>query len=161
MKLAMDVQYHLRHAIGAAIGFVAWTDEVASYTDTVRVPLEADYEPGQLYKRELPALVALLGNVREPPEVVLVDAYVDLDGDRPGLGRRLHQLTGIPVIGIAKTRFAGAPAIEVLRGGSRRPLFVSAAGMDAEEAARHVLDMHGNARLPTLISATDRLARHG
>ena len=47
----------------------------------------------------------------------------------------------------------------VLRGQSRRPLFVSAVGMDLEEACARVKEMHGNFRVPWAMSEADRLAR--
>ena len=62
--------------------------------------------------------------------------------------------------GIAKSRFVGAePVGEVLRGQSRRPLFVSAVGMDLAEACAHVEEMHGKFRVPWAMSEVDRLAR--
>lgn len=160
MKLAIDVSYRDTYAVAAGIGFLDWSDDVASHAATVSVDAPADYEPGSFYKRELPPILALLDALPFAPELVIVDAYVDL-GDRPGLGRYLHEAIAVPVIGVAKSPYAGAPAVEVLRGGSTRPLFVTAAGMDAAEAAARIRQMHGPARLPTLIAAADRLASHG
>lgn len=161
MKLAVDVQYHDTYAIAAGIGFLDWGDSVASYADVVSAPVAADYEPGSFYKRELPPILALLATLPGPPEIVIVDAYCDLGPDRAGLGRRLHEATGIPVIGVAKTAFAGAPAAELCRGGSTRRLYVTAAGLSLQDAVAHIDTMHGNARLPTLLKAADRLARAG
>ena len=48
---------------------------------------------------------------------------------------------------------------EVLRGQSRRPLFVSAVGMDLAEACAYVEEMHGKFRVPWAMSEVDRLAR--
>jgi deoxyribonuclease V len=64
-----------------------------------------------------------------------------------------------PVVGVAKSRFDGARAVEVYRGGSIRPLYVSAAGLDPEEAAEKIRSMHGRHRVPTLLKRVDRLAR--
>jgi deoxyribonuclease V len=67
---------------------------------------------------------------------------------------------GGPVVGIAKTSFVGAePVGEVLRGRSRRPLFVSAVGMELNEACDRVQQMHGKFRVPWAMSEVDRLAR--
>ena len=50
----------------------------------------------------------------------------------------------VPVIGVAKSMFRGATNAEaVLRGRSRRPLYVTAAGMDPVIAARNIQGMHG------------------
>ncbi len=71
-----------------------------------------------------------------PVSVVVVDGYVWLDGV-PGLGMHLYQaLAGkVAVLGVAKTKFAGAEGVEVLRGHRTRPLFITAMGMSAESAA--------------------------
>ena len=63
------------------------------------------------------------------------------------------------MIGVAKTAFAGAPAVPVVRGDSARPLYVTAAGLDPQLAARHLAAMHGPHRLPTLLKRVDTLAR--
>lgn len=160
MKLIVDVAYHETQAVAAGIGFVDWSDDVASYAATVTEEIAAAYEPGAFYKRELPPILALLRKLPFAPDLVIIDAYVDL-GDRPGLGRHLHEQIGVPVIGVAKSLFAGAPAEEVYRGGSSRPLFVTAVGIALAEAADRVRAMHGPSRLPTLIAAADRLAGHG
>jgi deoxyribonuclease V len=61
---------------------------------------------------------------------------------------------------VAKTRFEGATlALPVLRGNSKHPLWVSAAGMGADEAAALVAAMAGGFRLPTLLKRVDRLCR--
>ncbi len=143
----------------ACVGFAAWGDPVAAIEIVVRsFDPPAPYEPGQFAKRELPYLQAVLA--RMPAlDAILVDAYVWLGPDRPGLGKVLHDACGIPVIGVAKTRFDGAVAREVVRGDSARPLYVTAAGYDEQLAATRIKAMHGEFRLPTLIKRVDALAR--
>ncbi len=64
------------------------------------------------------------------------------------------------VFGVAKSRFVGAvDAVPVTRGRSSRPLFVTAAGMDPEEAAEKIRIMHGAYRIPTMLKLADRLCR--
>jgi len=65
----------------------------------------------------------------------VIDGYADLDPDgRPGLGAHVHAEFGMPVIGVAKSRFRTAThAVPVQRGSSVRPLFITAAGMPAAE----------------------------
>ena len=93
--------------------------------------------------------------------LIVVDGYVDLDPDgRPGLGAHVHAEFGVPVIGVAKTAFSTAShAVRVLRGQSARPLFVTAAGMTAADAADLVAQMAGGFRLPDALKRVDRLAR--
>ena len=61
----------------------------------------------------------------------MVDGYADLETvGLPGLGAHAYAEFGIPVIGVAKSRFRTAThAVPVVRGSSGRPLFVTAAGM--------------------------------
>ena len=66
----------------------------------------------------------------------------------------------VAVIGVAKTRLAGAgAAVEVVRGRCNRPLLITAVGMDAPMAAEHVRSMHGPNRIPTLLKRVDSLCR--
>jgi deoxyribonuclease V len=122
-----------------------------------------NYEPGALYKRELPLLLSIVSDFDQPIEVIVVDGYVWLDAnDLPGLGGHLFSSLGcrIPVVGIAKTRYRNDTwSISVLRGESRRPLFITSAGTQAREAAECVRRMHGDYRIPTIISVVDRAAR--
>ena len=93
----------------------------------------------------------------------MADGYADLDpGGRPGLGVRAHAEFGIPVIGVAKSPFRTAThAVPVRHGSSACPLFVTAAGMPAADAANLVRDMAGRYRLPDALRRTDTLARTG
>ena len=47
----------------------------------------------------------------------------------------------------------------MLRGGGARALWVTAIGLDADEAAERVRRMHGTYRLPTLLKHVDQLCR--
>ncbi len=120
----------------------------------------APYRPGRFFERELPPLRAVLAGVTGI-ELLVVDGYVDLDPDgRPGLGAYVHAELGIPVIGVAKTRFAAAThALPVIRGQSARPLYVTAAGMPAADAAELVRRMSGKFRMPDALRRVDALSR--
>ena len=162
MIACLDVDYRDSVAYAAAVAFRDWPD--AKGVDERIVKLEAvqPYEPGQFYRRELPCLLAVL-RVLPPVRVVIIDGYVWLDGaTRPGLGAHLYEALGgqVAVIGVAKTRFRGADrACEVMRGSSRRPIFITAAGMQPEQAAENVRSMHGPYRIPSLLSRVDFLCR--
>jgi deoxyinosine 3'endonuclease (endonuclease V) len=95
---------------------------------------------------------------------IVVDGFVVLDdAGKPGLGGRLYEYLDqkIPVIGVAKTNFAQNIVTKraVVRGQSSKPLFVTALGMDIGTAADHVKNMHGDYRMPTLLTALDRLTK--
>lgn len=64
----------------------------------------------------------------------------------------------IPVIGVAKSGFPVAAVKSLFRGGSRRPLSITAAGMPLHTAAGHIARMHGPYRMPTLLRQLDRIA---
>jgi deoxyribonuclease V len=163
MKACLDVNYRETLAFAAAATFRDWFDAHAVYERVVEVPTVQPYETGQFFRRELPCLLAVL-RMLPPVKTVIIDGYVWLDGmSKPGLGAYLYEaLRGrVKVIGVAKTRFQGADrACEVIRGASRRPLFVTAAGMRVDLAAEHVRSMYGNYRIPSLLARVDYLCRH-
>jgi deoxyribonuclease V len=156
--VAVDVDYRAKEAIAACVEFRAWMDAVAAFERVVRVPgAAAAYEPGKFYLRELPCVLAALREVEA--DVVVVDGYVMLSPTKRGLGGHLHAAIGKPVVGVAKNEFRGASAERVVRGGSKKPLFVTAAGMSLVDAAAAVRSMHGAHRIPTLLARADALCR--
>jgi deoxyribonuclease V len=128
----------------------------------VKVPEVAPYRPGEFYLRELPPVRAVLDGLARLG-LLVVDGYVDLDpAGRPGLGKRAQEALGVPVIGVAKSRFATAThAVPVLRGRSGRPLYVTAAGLPVQDAVAVVQDMIGVFRMPDALRRADALAREG
>ncbi|HTP65805.1 MAG TPA: endonuclease V [Geobacteraceae bacterium] len=164
MLACVDVAYRDGEAAAACVLFHLWEDGTSACELLEKIRHFAAYRPGEFYRRELPPLLAVLRKVREPLEAVIVDGYVWLDNGKSGLGARLHGELGrsVSVIGVAKNHYVGADlAIPILRGRSHRPLYVTAAGMDAETAARRVMAMHGANRIPTLMKRADSLARRG
>src|SRR4051812_44017066 len=133
MIAALDVHYDDSKLIGiaTAVVFEDWCSDVPAAEYRAAVESTQPYVPGQFFRRELPCLLAVIAKIREPLETIIVDSYVGLD-QKPGLGQHLfEQLSNrIAVIGVAKTQSHGAPAVEVLRGKSKQPLFVTAAGID-------------------------------
>jgi deoxyribonuclease V len=161
--LCAAVDVHYPKAGGARAAAVLATDAVfahvlAEYTATVSQV--RPYQPGQFYLRELPPLRAVLRDL-SGLGLLVVDGYADLDpAGRPGLGAHTHAEFGIPVIGVAKSRFRTAThAVPVMRGSSARPLFVTAAGMPSADAAVLVRHMTGRHRLPDALRRADALAR--
>ena len=158
---AVDVHY-LRTG-GARAAAVLAADAAFAHVlaeHTAVVPQVAPYRPGEFYLRELPPLRAVLEKL-SGLGLLVVDGYADLDpAGRPGLGAHAHAEFGIPVIGVAKSRFRTAThAVPVVRGSSERPLFVTAAGMPAADAADLVRQMAGRYRLPDALRRADTLAR--
>ena len=164
MIACIDVGYDDDADLGRAACVVlsGWKDERPAEQYVVNVSGLQPYQPGQFYRRELPCLLAVIDELAQPPDVVVIDGYVFLSGDgEKGLGGYLFESLGekTPVIGVAKTKFVTADAVEVFRGHSDRPLFVTAAGMHQTEAADLIRQMHGEHRLPTLLRLADQLSR--
>lgn len=162
MIAVLDVHYDEDASTGtaAAIVFEHWEDTQPTAQYTAQCGGVRSYVPGEFFKRELPCLLAVLAKVQEPLNQIVIDGYVSL-GDRPGLGMYLWEALGgkVPIIGVAKTRFHSANAIEVLRGQSHAPLYVTAVGVDPAEAAQRVSEMAGEFRIPDMQRRVDQLAR--
>lgn len=162
MLAALDVHYDeaKKTAMTAAVVFEHWEDAKPVTEYTASCACSEPYVPGEFFKRELPCLLAVLEMIRQTLRLVIVDGYVTL-GDKPGLGMRLWKAlpVKVPIVGVAKTRFHSAAAIEVMRGQSKTPLFVTVVGIDPAEAAEGIRKMHGAFRIPTLLKRADQLAR--
>jgi len=164
MLVCLDVSYRDNFACAAGVRFRDWSDAKALHEKIVHVEKVEPYLPGQFYRRELPCLLAVLQTLSRI-DTAIIDGYVWLDGDsKPGLGAHLYQALNqkMAVIGVAKTRFHRVDHVcEVIRGKSKRPLFVTSVGIQRELAVQYIRSMHGNNRLPTLLARADYLCRHG
>lgn len=159
MILCLDTHYFGDSAFAAGICIASWDSPEALWSVTDYVEKVAPYIPGRFFERELPCLESILSKAATTVDTLVVDAYVDLPNG-PGLGRHLFDKTRIPVVGVAKTRFPGAPCLEVARG-KCKPLFVSAAEIPMSHAAQCIASMHGSYRMPSALKAVDALARSG
>lgn len=161
--LAFDVGYDEDTALVVAVEFDAWiaNKEVATYTLSVS-PVE-DYQSGQFYKRELPCILALLDHYQLKPDVIVIDGFVYLDEHKSsGLGWYLYDALeqAVPVIGVAKNARGEMPqSWQLLRGDSKKQLYISAVGMEQQLAKEHIKSMHGKFRMPTLLKLADSLTR--
>jgi deoxyribonuclease V len=163
MILAVDVHYSENNALAAGVLFENWEDEKAQKECVSLIEGVAGYEPGKFFKRELPCILKLIAEHQLKPDCIIIDGFVFLDGfSKAGLGKHLYDaLNGeVSVVGIAKKRFKDIDAqFEVYRGVSRKPLHVTAVGIDLEQAKRNVRAMHGENRFPTLIKRVDQISR--
>lgn len=121
------------------------------------------YQSGQFYKREMPCLLALLHQIQEPFDVIIIDGYVYLDGlQKAGLGKYLYDNLPIkkPIIGIAKNHFYDITAdYAVYRGTSKHPLYVTTVDFDVETAKKLVKNLQGDFRIPNIVTQVDRLSK--
>jgi deoxyribonuclease V len=137
------------------------------------------YVPGLLSFREGPVVLAALGKLATPPDLMMFDGQGYAHPRRLGLASHIGLLAGLPSIGCAKSRLVGrhdepgpapgdrAPLVAggepvgvVLRTKSRtRPLFVSPGyRMDLETAVTVVLRCLRGYRLPEPTRLADKLA---
>jgi deoxyribonuclease V len=163
MLLAIDVYYkeYLARAIGVLFD---WEDE--SPQDILIELLEGieEYIPGEFYKRELPCLLKIVEKVNlSDLEAIIVDGHVNVENEKYGLGGKLYeQLYGqVPVIGIAKSPFYANKdmTIEIYRGKSKMPLYISSIGIDLNEVVEKVINMTGEYRIPNILKTLDMLTK--
>ena len=164
MLACIDVHYYNNHAVAACVSFNNWTDSNPSSQISTTIKDIAPYIPGQFYLRELPCILEVLKLVTKDPEAILIDGHVWLDDNKsPGLGAHLYYNLNqkIPIIGIAKNPFKQSKiANEVIRGNSKKPLYVTTAGIDQKIAVANITKMHGKYRIPTLLKIVDQLSRN-
>lgn len=72
-----------------------------------RSPTAFPYVPGLLSFREVPVVAEALARLAEPPDVVLCDGQGYAHPRRFGLACHLGVWTGLPTVGVAKTRLVG------------------------------------------------------
>ena len=163
MNAALDVSYVDDSATVACIRFHDWSDREPESVRISHLPVSSPYEPGMFYRRELPCLLHALKQESIQFSIIVIDGYVHLKPPiYKGLGLYLAESLGYDamIIGVAKNPLKIADRYKnIYRGGSRRPLFISAAGMGLDGAADLIDSMHGEFRVPTLIKMADTLSR--
>ena len=165
MILAFDTYYFDGKAKTVCLEFTEWSQSENFKVHTEIIDNVAEYIPGEFYKRELPCILSLLNKIDlKKVEVIIVDGFVYLDDEKKyGLGGHLYEKLNqkIPIIGVAKTNFASIEKYKrsLLRGDSQKPLYVTAIGIDLEDAFQKVESMAGEFRMPTLLKEMDRLTK--
>jgi deoxyribonuclease V len=163
MILAVDVDYKGTSAQVGGVSFSNWDDSEPDIIYTSQVKNIGAYESGSFYKRELPCILSLLNEHSLKPTIIIVDGFVYLNGfDKPGLGKCLYDALGgeVAVVGVAKRSFKGITEEFALnRGESENPLYVTAEGMDTNQALELIKNMHGKYRIPSLLKTVDQVCR--
>jgi deoxyribonuclease V len=91
----------------AAVAVLDFPELRLSESRIARQPTEFPYIPGLLSFREIPALVAALEGLATLPDLILVDGQGYAHPRRFGIACHLGVLTGLPTIGVGKTRLVG------------------------------------------------------
>lgn len=162
--LAIDVDYKDDKAVVAGVLFNTWLSSVAETILLSKLENISAYVPGEFYKRELPCILKLLESNDSLPDCIIVDGYVFLDGhSKAGLGKYLYDELNqkVIVIGVAKKAFDNiSDDYAIYRGASKKPLYVTVAGMDIMQAKELIMAMHGDFRIPTLLKLADQQCRN-
>ena len=163
MILATDTQYGDDTALSAGVLFSKWTSDKVDHCIIKTIDKIEPYQSGSFYKRELPCILALLDDIHEQLEVIVIDGFVNLGHEaKDGLGMRLYDAIdrSTQIIGVAKKAFINTPKVcQLLRGTSQKPLFVTSVGIPLNDAKNHVKMMHGQNRIPTQLKKVDQLCR--
>ncbi|WP_431243158.1 endonuclease V [Flavobacterium sp. P21] len=165
MILAFDTYYYDNKAKTVCLEFTEWNQEKDFKVHTEIIDNVSEYIPGEFYKRELPCILSLLNKIDlKEDAIIIVDGFVYLDDDKKyGLGGHLYEKLNkkIRIIGVAKTNFASIEKDKkpLLRGDSKKPLYVTSIGIDLEDAFQKIESMAGEFRIPTLLKEMDRLTK--
>jgi deoxyribonuclease V len=163
MFACVDVHYYDDAAVAACVLFQNWADANSMKQITVSIADIKPYQPGKFYERELPCILKVLDTVPQRPDTIVIDGYVWLDTEKsPGLGAYIYYALDehAAIIGVAKSTFQGSNhARKVFRGTSKRPLYITAAGIDPGTASEYIKMMHGKFRTPTLLKLADTICR--
>lgn len=165
MILAFDTYYFGNKAKTVCLSFENWNleDNFKVYTEILSDVEE--YVSGEFYKRELPCILSILSKIElEKTTAIIIDGFVFLnDENKFGLGAYLYEKLNkkIPIIGVAKKDFAKIEKnrIELFRGKSKNPLFITSIGIELKQATQKIKEMNGEYRIPTLLKEVDRLTK--
>ncbi|WP_130733879.1 endonuclease V [Flavobacterium sp. J27] len=165
MIVTIDVHYKADYAKTVLLFFENWQSETPTKVITHNTEDVLPYEPGSFYKRELPCILsALQETTLEAIKLIIIDGHIYVDNEgKYGLGGYLFEALDqkFPIIGVAKSSFQSNKdtVVEIFRGESKNPLFVSAIGIDKEEAAHSIQNMYGAYRLPHLLKLMDQITK--
>ena len=111
----------------------------------VRTKTAFPYVPGYLSFRELPGLLKAFENISIKPDLVLCDGQGIAHPRRLGIASHLGVLTGLPTIGVAKSRLIGTFKEPGIRKGNKSLLY------DGKDKIGYVLRTRDNVK-PLFIS---------
>lgn len=91
----------------AAVAVLRFPGLELEESSVVRAPTRFPYVPGLLSFREAPAVLEALSRLDAVPDLILCDGQGIAHPRRFGIACHIGLLTGIPSIGVAKTRLVG------------------------------------------------------
>jgi deoxyribonuclease V len=119
----VDVGFEERGKITrAAVGVLRFPQLELHEKSVVRVATRFPYVPGYLSFRELPGVLEAMARLRTRPHLILCDGQGIAHPRRFGIACHLGVLTGLPTIGVAKSRLVGEHTEPALSKGAWEPL---------------------------------------
>lgn len=91
----------------AAVAILSFPELTLTDSAMARLPTSFPYIPGLLSFREVPAVLRALETVKIVPDVLLCDGQGTAHPRRFGIACHLGVLTGLPAVGVAKSRLIG------------------------------------------------------
>ncbi|MET8847625.1 endonuclease V [Amycolatopsis sp. NPDC004625] len=146
----LDVAYDGDGGVAAAVVTLETAGLTVVEARTHRAKAVFPYEPGLFAFRELPPLLAALGELEREPDLLVCDGHGLAHPRRFGVACHLGVLTGRPAFGVGKTRFVGTHGEPGLSRGRSVPL------VDAGEEVGAVLRTQDGVK-PVYVSAGHRI----
>ena len=148
----VDVGFEERGSVTrAAVAVLSFPELSLREYAIARRPTVFPYIPGLLSFREIPAVLDALKQLRHLPDLLLCDGQGRAHPRRFGIACHLGVLTGLPAIGVAKSRLIGTHAPLAEDKGARQALY------DKGEVIGTVLRTRRGIR-PLYISVGHRIA---
>jgi len=91
----------------AAVAVLAYPELALCNHVIAERPIDFPYIPGLLSFREIPAVLEALGQLKHLPDLLLCDGQGIAHPRRFGIACHLGVVTGLPTVGVAKTRLVG------------------------------------------------------
>ena len=123
----VDVSYDMARDLTRAFVVVMKLDDLKPLLSvTAELPTAFPYIPGFLSFREIPAILQALellaGRLNSAPDLFMVDGQGIAHPRRFGIAAHLGVLTGLPAVGVAKSRLVGRHAVLADSKGAQAPL---------------------------------------
>lgn len=104
----VDVGFENRETARAAIVVLRLDDLTPIDHATARLPVSMPYIPGLLSFRECPVILQALSRLKQIPDLLLCDGQGIAHPRRLGVASHTGILSGLPTIGVGKSRLTGS-----------------------------------------------------